>query len=129
MSDKPKDRATMWMRIIASIMVLIAPLTVLYLLFFSPEETNGEGLIVFFLFFFILSFKWKTVAGVLFVMIGLFFMYIGAKQLITGSYTTHFDVISGLIIIGLLPFIGGLLFLAIWGRTRKAKAPANSDQL
>jgi len=129
MSDKPKDRITMWMRIISPIMVLIAPLTVLFLLIFAPEETNGEGLIVFFFFFFILSFKWKAMAGILFVMIGLFFMYIGAKQLITGSYAALFDVISGFIVIGLLPFIGGLLFLAIWGRTRKAKALANSDQL
>ena len=127
MSDKPKDRIAMWMRIIAPIMVLIAPLTVLFLLIFAPEEINGEGLIVFFFFFFILSFKWKAMAGILFVMIGLFFMYIGAKQLITGSYAALFDVISGFIVLGLLPFIGGLLFLAIWRRARKAKAPANSD--
>jgi len=62
-----------------------------------------------------------------FVILGLFGVYTGVRDIITGSYETLFEqILIHLVWLGLMPLILGLLFLAIW-RRRKAKVPASRD--
>ncbi len=129
MNDKPKDRTTRWMSIIAIILVLISALGVLIFVLVTPDGGIGVLFCLLCLIFLAIALRWKAVGGVFFVIIGLFFVYIEVTNIITGNYEngTLFGEIFGLVWLGLLPFIAGLLFLAIWRRTRIAKVPASSD--
>jgi MFS family permease len=122
---KPKDRTTMWMSIVALILVLISTLGVMIYVIVTGEDGIGALFCLLCLVFLAVALHWKTVGGVFFVLLGLLFVYSGVRDVISGSYDTLLEQIY-LVWVALLPFIAGLLFLAIW-RRRKAKLLAGSD--
>jgi len=124
---KPKDRTTMWMSIIAFIVVLISGL-VLHIDYIM-SYTGGRGIFsLICLVLLAVALHWKAVGGVFFVIIGLLLTYGGVRAIITGSYDASLEqMLIHLVWMGLIPIIVGLLFLAIWRKTRKLKVPTSSD--
>jgi hypothetical protein len=59
------------------------------------------------------------------VLLGLLFVYTGVRDIISGSYDTLLEQVS-FVWVALLPFIAGLLFLAIWRKRRKFEIPTSS---
>ena len=122
---KPKDRTTMRMSIIAIILALISALGVMI---YSIVTWGYIGTVVFCLLclvFLAIALRWKAVGGAFFVIIGLFFIFVDETDIITyGIVSLLADIF---VLTGLLPLIAGLLFLAIWRRTRIAKVPTSSD--
>jgi hypothetical protein len=124
---KPKDRTTMWMSLIALILVLLSTLGVMIYVTVTVEDGIGALFCLLSLVFLTVALHWKVVGGSIFVIIGLFGVFLGVINIITGSYDTLLELILNLLVlIGLLPLIVGLLFLAIWRKERKAIVPASS---
>jgi len=123
---KPKDRTTMWMSIIAIILVMISCL-VEHVEYITGYRDGTAPFSLICLVFLTIALYWKAVGVVFFVILGLFGVYTGVRDIITGSYETLFEqILIHLVWLGLMPLILGLLFLAIW-RRRKAKVPASRD--
>ena len=126
MNDKPKDRTTKWMNIIAIILLLINALGNLIYRIVTGEDVIA-ALIYLCLVFLFIALRREAVAGVFFSIFGLLVIIFVAVQVFTGEYETLSYEIFSLVWIGLIPLIAGLLFLAIWRRRRKAKVPTSSD--
>jgi membrane-bound ClpP family serine protease len=127
MNDKPKDRIAMWMSIIAYILVLMIVIALGVLIYAIVTGANIETVVfcLLCLVFLAIALRWKAVGGVFFVIIGLFFVFVDVTDIITyGIVSLLADIF---VLTGLLPLIAGLLFLAIWRRTRIAKVPTSSD--
>lgn len=127
MNDKQKDRTTMWMSIIALILVLISTLGVMIYITVTVEDGIGALFCLLCLVFLAVALHWKVLGGSFIVLLGLLFIYLEVTNIITGSYEALSDEIFGFVWGGLLPVIAGLLFLAIWRRKRKAKVSTKSD--
>ncbi|NIO50012.1 MAG: hypothetical protein GTN73_11370 [Candidatus Aminicenantes bacterium] len=126
MNDKPKDRTTMWMSIIAIILVLINALgNLIY------RIVTGEGVIAALIYlclvFLFIALRREAVAGFFFSIFGLLVIVFVGVHVFTGEYETLSYEIFSLVWVGLIPLIAGLLFLAVWRRRRKTKVPASSD--
>jgi len=126
MNDKPKDRTTEWMNIIAIILVLINALgNLIY------RIVTGGGVIaaLFYacLVFLVIALRRKAVAGFFFLIFGLLVIIFVGVHVFTGEYESLRYEIFSLVWFGLIPLIAGLLFLAIWRRRREAKVPTSSD--
>ena len=126
MNDKPKDRTTKRMNIIAIILVLINALgNLIY------RIVTGEGVIpaLFYLclVFLVIALRRKAVAGFFFSIFGLLVIIFVGLGVFTGEYESLRYAIFSLVWIGLIPLIAGLLFLAVWRRRSKAKVPTSSD--
>jgi len=123
---KPKDRTKVRMSIVALILVLISTLGVMIYVMVTGEDGIGALFCLLCLVFLAVALHWKAVGGAFFVLLGLLFVYSGVRDIISGSYDTLLEKIY-LVWVALLPFIAGLLFLAIWRKTRKLKVPTSSD--
>jgi hypothetical protein len=125
MNDKPKDRTSNRMNIIAIILVLIQALGNLIYGIVTGADDIAARLPYLCLVILFIALRRKAVAGFFFLVFGLLaiiFVALGA-----GEYESLLDRILGLVWFGLIPLIAGLLFLAIWRRRRKAKVPTSSD--
>jgi hypothetical protein len=128
MNDKPKDRTTKWMSIIAIILVLISALGNLIYGIVTGEDGIGARFFYLCLVFLVIVLRRKAVAGVFFLILGLLVIIFVGTAVFTGEYESLLDEILGLVWYGLIPLFAGLLFLAIWRRRRKAKFPTSSDR-
>jgi hypothetical protein len=127
MNDKPKDRTTKRMNIIAIILVLINALGNLIYGIVTGEDGIGARFLYLCLVFLVIALRRKAVAGFFFLIFGLLVIIFVGLNVFTGEYESLLDEILGLVWFGLMPLIAGLLFLAIWRRTRKPKVLTSSD--
>lgn len=125
MNDKPKDRTTKRMNIIAIILVLISALGNLIYGIVTGADDIRTRLPYLCLVILVIALRWKAFAGVFFSVFGLLAIIFVGVQVFTGEYETLSYEIFSLVLYGLIPLIAGLLFLAIWRKRRKAKVPAD----
>ncbi|UCC38763.1 MAG: hypothetical protein JSV96_13195 [Candidatus Aminicenantes bacterium] len=124
---KPKDRTIIRMSIIALFLVLISGL-VKHIEYITGYRDGTGVFSLLCLVLLTIALYWKAVGGVFFVITGLFMAYAGVRDIITGSYETLLEqILIHLVWFGLMPVIVGLLFLAIWRKTRKPEVPTSSD--
>ncbi|UCE39049.1 MAG: hypothetical protein JSW00_07455 [Thermoplasmata archaeon] len=127
MIDKPKDRTTKRMNIMAIILVLISALGNLIYGIVMSEDGIGARILYLCLVFLVIALRRKAVAAFSFLIFGLLVIIWVGLNVLTGEYESLLDEILGLVWFGLMPLTAGLLFLAIWRRSRKAKVPTRSD--
>jgi len=127
MNDKPKDRTTKRMNIIAIILVLISALGNLIYGIVTGADDIAARLPYLCLVILVIALRRKAVAGFFFLIFGLLVIIFVGLGIFTGEYESLRYAIFSLVWIGLIPLIAGLLFLAIWRRRRKAKVPTSSD--
>lgn len=127
MNDKPKDTTTKWMSIIAIILVLINASGNLIYGIVAGEGGIVARLLYLCLVFLVIALRWKAFAGIFFLIFGLLGIMFVGTAIFTGEYETLRYEIFSLVWYGLIPLIAGLLFLAIWRRTRKPKVLTSSD--
>ncbi len=125
--DKPKDRTTKRMNIIAIILVLIHAFGNLVYGIVTGEGGIGVRLLYLCLAFLVIAIRRKAFAGFFFLIFGLLIIIFVSTGVFTGEYETLRYAIFSLIWYGLIPLIAGLLFLAIWRKTRKLEVPTSSD--
>ena len=126
MNEKPKDRTTNWMNIIASILVLI---TALGNIIYTIVAGKGGIAALFYLCIvsLVIALRREAVAGVFFLIFGLIAIIFMGTAVFTGeSESIHYEIFS-LVWFGLIPLIAGFLFLTVWRRRRKARVPKNND--
>ena len=127
MNDKPKDRTTKRMNIIAIILVLIIALGNLIYGIVTGEDGIGARFLYLCLVFLVIALRREAVAGFFFLIFGLLVIIFVSLNVFTGEYDSLLNEILGLVWLGLMPLVAGLIFLAIWRRRRKAKVPTSSD--
>ena len=127
MNDKPKDRTTKWMNIIAIILVLINALGNLIYGIVTGEDGIGARFLYLCLVFLVIALRRKAVAGFFFLIFGLLVIIFMGLNVFLGEYESFLDGILGFVWYGLMPLIAGLLFHAIWRRRSKPKALTSSD--
>ena len=127
MNDKPKDRTTKWMSIIAIILVLISALGNLIYGIITGADDIAARLPYLCLVILFIALRRKAVAGFFFLVFGLLAIIFVGVHVFTGEYETLSYEIFSLVLHGLIPLIAGLLFLAVWRRRRKTKVPTSSD--
>lgn len=127
MNDKPKDRTTKRMNIIAIIMVLIHALGNLIYGIVVGEDDIAARLLYLCLVFLFIALRRKAVAGFYFLIFGFVVIIFVGLGIFSGEYESLRYAIFSLVWYGLIPLIAGLLFLAVWRKTRKPKAPTSSD--
>jgi len=127
MNDKPKDRTTKRMNIIAIILVLISALGNLIYGIVTGENGISARFLVLCVVLLVIALRREAVAGFFFLIFGLFGITFVGVGIFTGEYESLLDEILGLVWFGLMPLIAGLLFLAIWRKTREPKVLTSSD--
>ncbi len=127
MNDKPKDRTTKRMNILAIILVLIMAFGNLIYGIVTGADDIGARLPSLFLVILVIALRRKAFAGFFFLIFGLLAIILVGSGVFTGEYESLRYAIFSLVLYGLIPLIAGLLFLAVWRRRRKAKVPTSSD--
>jgi hypothetical protein len=126
MNNKPIERTTTWMNIIAIVLVMINPFGNLIYLLVKGEGGMVAALLYTCLVFLIIALRRKAIAGFFFLTFGLLVIVFVGLNVFSGEYKSLRYEIFSLVWLGLIPLIAGLLFLAIWRRRRKAKVPIRS---
>ena len=126
MNDKPKDRTTKRMNIIAIILVLINALG--NLIYGLVTGAGGIAALLYPCFvFLVIALRRKVVAGFFLLIFGLLVIIFVGLGVFTGEYESLRYAIFSLVWFGLIPLIAGLLFLAVWRRRKKAKVSTSRD--